>query len=557
MHKRLQIVCLIFVGIDAVLFAVWGHLTDSIIPLVVVAIGTFIGYLSLLSRLFTDADNAFLIRGAKHIFAFLLKTVQRAACSSLTALAVCAFLIWHIATLTVDVEINVEPQEKLHMPDLESKPFRIEIQRLGRDPEKYERKKGKKLHISFPLSEQQRSIDVTVKHDGYETTSIKKKIEELSSGPVVIRPKPLPVLVVRVHRLRKPSITLNSFRVKAWAAGRGDTTAPERELTSAGEAEFVAAYSQDWFVAVHDSSRNRVHYSPSIVLDSQRKSYLIDLDDDTYKWYDIRTAAPPELAQVNFPTHALATSVGESLVRSDVGNFLFGGAPSGGKVILRKGYVVSYNPVLKVPNWVAYRLDNLPDQPSIQRPDIVPDPDLNSSVTETIPDFRVSIRPYDRGHLVSPVDMRRLGEQVAREASYYSALAPQTPFMNRYTWRAIEQMARTYVAELGESIYIMAGPAFLDTSAANHLDEHSVRTIGNGVAVPTHFFRVHIRLVKDRPDVLAFLVPNDSDLDRDPANYIASLATIENATGLRFFLELPSDQQPNREHIPDTLWIPH
>lgn len=555
MLNQLKIVCLIFVGIDAVLFAVWGHLTGSM-PTLVVAIGTFVGYLGLLSLAYKGDDKAFLVKGAKCILEFLLKTAQRAACSGLTALVVCVFLICSIVTATVDVVIVVKPDEDPLVPELKTKPFQIEVRRLDSGSKTYERKEDAELHISFPLCERDRSITVTVTHDGYKPRSRVSKIEELSSGPVILKPEPRAALIVTVHRQRSVPATPKLFRVKAWAAGQRDTPT-ERELTSVGEAVFVAAQQQDWYVQVYNQDRRLVHNSTHIPVDKQRKSYDVDLADTlTFRWYKVEGADPPELTWKTLSTHAFATSVGESLVRPDIGQFFFGGAPSGGKVLLRKWYVVSYNPVLKVPNWVAYRLDNLPDRPSIRRPHFVTDPDLNPSVAATSRDYRVSNRRYDRGHLVSGGDMRRLGEQAMREAYYHSALAPQTPVLNRYTWYAIEAMARTYVAKSGESIYITAGPAFLDTSSAGRLDERSVRTtIGNGVAVPTHFFRVHVRLVRDRPDVLAFLVPNDSDLDRDPTEYIVSLATVENATGLRFFTELLYDQQPDREHIPNALWV--
>ena len=182
----------------------------------------------------------------------------------------------------------------------------------------------------------------------------------------------------------------------------------------------------------------------------------------------------------------------------------------------------------------------------------ISDPNLPPFLSATNDDYRQSA--YHRGHLVSALDMQTIGEQAVREAYYLSVVAPQTPVLNIHTWRKIEKMARAYVAHTGDAIHITAGPVFLRRSEKGDPDKRLVRTIGDGVVVPTHFFRVHLRLVNGRYDVLALLVPNESDLDRDPTTYLVSLATIEDVTGFSFFPDLTGERGPNRDLVPTTPW---
>ena len=228
------------------------------------------------------------------------------------------------------------------------------------------------------------------------------------------------------------------------------------------------------------------------------------------------------------------------------------GSPSKGKVLGRARYIVSYNPQLKVPNWVAYPVDGKKNEIQVDRPNFVVDPDLKRTIASTSVDYSRS--GYDKGHLVSPLDISSHGLQAVREAYFLSAVAPQTPVLNRRTWKNIENWTRVYAEHTGDIVYVTAGPAFIGVGKRAKPNGMQVLTIGDRVAVPTHFFRVHLRFSQGKPDVIAFLVPNDSDLDPHPEKYLVSLAVIENATGLGFFPDALDEHGLDRDGVPSGLW---
>jgi len=112
-------------------------------------------------------------------------------------------------------------------------------------------------------------------------------------------------------------------------------------------------------------------------------------------------------------------------------------------------------------------------------------------------------------------------------------MAPQTPKLNRGQWQQLEAKAREWMSPR-EELWIITGPAFDPAVPA--------KTIGDGVAVPTHFYKV---LYDKKPDGnwtgVAFLLPNNDLVPRFDTT-VCTIDAIELAVGADFFPTLTEEQ---------------
>ena len=222
------------------------------------------------------------------------------------------------------------------------------------------------------------------------------------------------------------------------------------------------------------------------------------------------------------------------------------GLPSNIGLVEKKGYIFSYNNVLRIPNWVAYWI--IGETKNIERPRrFIQEPLIDDSIQASVYDYRGS--GYDRGHLVSLSDMKYLGKQEVEEANSMATIVPQSRFLNRKTWLELEKLGRMY-SENG--VGIIAGPVFLGRN-----NKVQLITIGdNNVGVPTHMFRIIYRLKSNSSiETLSFIVPNSDNVSKDITEYMVSVDEIEEWTGLDFFNELePLTEEKMEKLIPNALW---
>jgi len=222
------------------------------------------------------------------------------------------------------------------------------------------------------------------------------------------------------------------------------------------------------------------------------------------------------------------------------------GLPGRTNIIEKSGYIFSFNKVLRVPNWVGYWLNGRSKE--IERPSrFVSEPLIDVSLQALSDDYRGS--GYDRGHLVSISDMKHLGGKEVKEANSMATVVPQSRYLNRKTWVALEKVGRIY-AENG--VGIIAGPIFQGKN-----NNVQLITIGdNDVGVPTHLFRIIYRVKPGSLiETLPFIVPNSDDVTNDITEYLVSVDAIEELTGLDFFNELDSKVEKQIESIvPTTIW---
>ena len=388
--------------------------------------------------------------------------------------------------------------------------------------------------VSFSLADVLVNLDdvvlIQANHNEYEGEPVRKGLKALVSSSTHIQLRAHPALVVMIHEGTKRIPRHDSYLVKAREIGESWTEEPATPLSPEGEAKLLARRASDWLVRIEDTQRNQIHRSTAIRIpaDARRKTYAVDLSDEkAFPWTVARIHEFKEPRRIlvpsdAFPWHGKDSGDGtpEWLSSSTVvgkwpaaGIFVYP-LPvyprTGATLLARSQYLVSYNTKLKLPNWVTYRI--VYGKPvDFPRPRFPIYEELQEVRTATKQDYRGT--GYDHGALVSAADMAILGEQAVREAYYLSVAAPQTHVLNRGAWAKIERQARQHVATTREPINVMAGPAF--DKAFGFWDEHKVIAIGDGVAVPTHFFRVHWSWQNGRLDVLAFLVPNDSNLHSD------------------------------------------
>ena len=201
------------------------------------------------------------------------------------------------------------------------------------------------------------------------------------------------------------------------------------------------------------------------------------------------------------------------------------------QIIQHKGFTVSYNDNLLIPNWVTWELtaDEANAKVASRTDEFFPDPDVKGYTALTT-DYSNS--GYARGHMAPAADMK--WSRVAMEESFYlSNICPQLPSINDGPWLELEQKCRYWAKKYG-SIYITCGPLFLSATEKN---------IGkNQVAVPDAFFKVILQKRDNTWTAAGFVVLNIPYGANVSINELAcSVRAIEMKTGYQFFTGLPKD----------------
>ena len=201
---------------------------------------------------------------------------------------------------------------------------------------------------------------------------------------------------------------------------------------------------------------------------------------------------------------------------------------TGGQLIKRKGYTLSYNADYKTPQWVAWELTKKETKGKEERTDkFLPDPDVRGAKAYT-GDYTKS--GYDRGHMAPAADMK-WSKQAMAESFYMSNICPQNPNLNRGDWNDLEEKSRQWAKKYG-TVYITCGPVY---------DHSKPQRIGNNkVAVPDAFYKVILINDSKAPKAIGFLSPNKAG-HKPLKKYIVTVDSVEKRTGIDFFPALPDD----------------
>lgn len=228
-------------------------------------------------------------------------------------------------------------------------------------------------------------------------------------------------------------------------------------------------------------------------------------------------------------------------------------ARSGLSVLVREGFVVGHYDAFKVPAWVSVRwsredFDRLASD-SYGRP-FARDEELPRYAQADIR-YDFSTSQMERGHMARHEDNEAWGKDNSDAGCLMSNVVPQHKDMNGEAWNDLEELHQEAVDDtsLGiDALWVISGPIF----------EHGApqSSVGNGVGVPEATYKV-IGWFDEAGDFQARgYVVRQEDRERDnPARYLRSIDSIEQATGLDFFPELPAQRAQEIESaLPSDLW---
>lgn len=196
------------------------------------------------------------------------------------------------------------------------------------------------------------------------------------------------------------------------------------------------------------------------------------------------------------------------------------------RIITHKGFTLSYNYDLKIPNWVAYELTSVEVKGEVPRYDrFKPDPMVPQNATATTDDYKHS--GWDRGHMAPAADMK-WDEQAMRESFYLSNICPQNHNLNGGVWKDLEEQVRELATQKGR-IFVVCGP----------IVDKKHETIGaNKVAIPQAFFKVLLQEDNGEIHTIGFIYENKSG-KKPMSTYAMTVDEVEKATKIDFFPSLP------------------
>lgn len=154
--------------------------------------------------------------------------------------------------------------------------------------------------------------------------------------------------------------------------------------------------------------------------------------------------------------------------------------------------------------------------------------------TEVPVEYRVTLNDYkgsglDRGHMAPAADFVS-DAKLMSESFFLSNMMPQNQGNNRGIWKFTEEQVRSWA--LKSDVYAITG---------THYDA-GYKTMGNGVGVPTHIYKIVIQPANKR--MIAFWYPNEKLDPKQIAKYVTSVSDIESKTGIDFSPKIPVDLKP-------------
>ncbi len=197
-------------------------------------------------------------------------------------------------------------------------------------------------------------------------------------------------------------------------------------------------------------------------------------------------------------------------------------------------FKLSYSEDHEQAEWVAYELKG-PQLGSFafeRRSSFRKDPKVP---TESASPSDYTHSGYDRGHLAPAADMAYSGEAM-RRSFYMSNVSPQQPSFNRGIWKELEEQTRDWAKGSGH-LYVVTGPV---------LRTKGQKRLKNKVLAPSLFYKILLDLRMPNPKAVAFLMPNEGS-DKRLEEYMVSIDSVENLTGIDFFPTLPDKMEEELE----------
>jgi DNA/RNA endonuclease G (NUC1) len=199
-------------------------------------------------------------------------------------------------------------------------------------------------------------------------------------------------------------------------------------------------------------------------------------------------------------------------------------AQPGDQEICHTNYAVIHRCSVKVPVAVFEHLTMAAmTGPAKRKNDFRPDPAVTPACSATLADYATVGRTHDRGHM-APAGNNTQTDAIMSESFFLSNMVAQNNTNNRGIWKQLETWERQWATNPNADFYIISGGIF-DSG-------HPVT--GNGLGIPTRLYKIIIE--KRSGNVQAYLMPNAALPVADLPKYQVPMATIEQATGMRFNL---------------------
>ncbi len=192
-----------------------------------------------------------------------------------------------------------------------------------------------------------------------------------------------------------------------------------------------------------------------------------------------------------------------------------------------KYFQIQYDPALRLARYVKYTLTavnlkkSFVKRKSSER--FFVDPRLEAISQAQVKPDEYKKSGYDKGHMAPAADFAWSKESSA-ETYVMSNMAPQTPKLNRESWRILELQVRKWACG-EEQVTIFTGPVI----------ETKMGELKSGLAVPNKFFKV---VFDDTPPLKAIaFVYNQTDHGNVIGQRMVSLDEIQKVTGFDFARE--------------------
>lgn len=216
--------------------------------------------------------------------------------------------------------------------------------------------------------------------------------------------------------------------------------------------------------------------------------------------------------------------------------------------VVRDGYALEHSGQYRIPLWVCERLvpEHL-DSRFPRKDHFRADPELSGPRAE-LADYKGS--GYARGHH-APAEDHAWSKRLLDETFYLSNMSPQLGGFNSGVWSQVEKRVRTMAADSAVT-WVITGALLYDPEeeqAATADGWVEYFTIGAGVAVPTHLFKIVVS-EQDNGDIeaVAFVIANAKPPSPySHADFIKPVRWIEERSGLDFMPELEPAQSQRLE----------
>lgn len=224
-------------------------------------------------------------------------------------------------------------------------------------------------------------------------------------------------------------------------------------------------------------------------------------------------------------------------------------------LMVKAGYVLSYNASTLTANWAAWHLDKR-DLGDVARSNKFRADDalVHSAAGGCLPimdavrvkssDYQFDTYGFDRGHLCPSAD-RTANDAINSETFLMTNMVPQSPDNNRVAWKSLETYERDEAAK-GNELYIFAGVQGIGGESEKGKFTQITLQDGNAIAVPAYTWKVMIILeegdgdisrINQGSNVAAVMVPNKQGLGKWQ-KYAVTVDDVEASTGLDFFAVL-------------------